>query len=131
MDPLPGRMSRHHTIVCSQCGRAAAELALLPAVPEGDGLWHDRDRLERTDFMGTVIKFGAWETLSALFDSLSRADFDSSRGDDADFVSFYCLACRRVYCDTCWQAGSPVFDEGFYDYTLGTCPQGHEQTIDD
>ena len=44
-----------------------------------------------------------------------------------------------------WRIGTPVFDEDFYsvvfacgeaaerdgDYTLGTCPQGHEQTVDD
>jgi hypothetical protein len=27
--------------------------------------------------------------------------------------------------------GPPVFDEGFYEYTLGTCPRGHEQIVDD
>ena len=125
------RFSRHLTIVCSRCGRAAAEIALLPASPTGTTLWHDKDRLERTDFLGNVVKFGEWETLMAFFERLARADYAAARGDDADFIAFHCQTCGRAYCEQCWTIGAPVFDEGFYDYTSGTCPAGHEQMVDD
>jgi hypothetical protein len=81
--------------------------------------------------MGTVTKFGASEALEALFDAIEQGDFQTAARLDDDFVAFHCAACNAIYCDTCWQLGPPVFDEGFYDYTLGTCPEGHEQVVDD
>jgi hypothetical protein len=125
------KTTRHLTLACARCGRAAAELSLLPATAEGEGLWHAKDRLERSSFMGHVIKFGEWETLTAFFDQLARHHFAAARQHDPDFMAFYCWTCGRAYCEQCWRIGPPVFDEGFYDYTSGTCPEGHEQTIDD
>ena len=123
--------SRHFVAVCDRCGRAAAEFALLPASVKGEGLFQDRDRLERTDFMGAVTRFGDAEELAALFDMVCRGDYGAARGADADFVAFHCWECGKNYCQACWQIGPPVFDEGFYDYTMGTCPEGHEQMVDD
>jgi hypothetical protein len=140
--------SRHLTLSCTRCGRAAVEIALLPAAEADEtrqSMWHGRDRLERTDFLGTVVKFGTYAQLLDFFEALCRGEFASLRSADADFVAFYCEDCGQVYCDQCWRIGTPVFDEGFYsvvfacgedaerdgDYTLGTCPQGHEQIVDD
>ena len=124
--------SRHLTIPCSHCGRAAA--------------WDARqERLERTDFMGRVVQFGAYEQLLKFFDSLARQDYASARDADADFVAFHCRECGQAYCQQCWHIGPPLFDEGFYsvvfacgeaaerdgDCTFGVCPEGHEQVVDD
>ena len=128
---VEAKTSRHLTVPCTRCGRAAAEIALLPATETGESMWHGRDRLERTDFLGTVVKFGAYAQLLKFFETLCRGEYAAVRTDDADFVAFYCDDCGQVYCDQCWRVGTPVFDEGFYDYTLGTCPQGHEQIVDD
>ncbi len=115
---------------CARCGNPAAVFTLF-AAGEGEGLWRDRDRLERAGFMGVVTKFGALESLTSLFNSLQRADYNILRGADADFVAFHCWTCAKSYCEHCWQIGPPVFDEGFYDYTSGVCPEGHEQVVDD
>lgn len=123
--------SRHRTLACAHCGRAAAEVALLPATVTGASPWHARERLERTDFMGTLTKFGSAEALVALFEAIDQGDFATAASLDGDFVAFHCGACEQVYCDRCWQLSPPVFDDGFYDYTLGTCPRGHEQVVDD
>lgn len=123
--------SRHLTLACERCGRAAAEFALLPAGAPGAEPLAGRDRLVRTDFLGTVTKFAPYAELEALFELLRRRAFDTARGADADLVAFYCWACRRVYCDQCWGQQRLAFDEGFYDCTYATCPEGHEQIIDD
>lgn len=123
--------SRHLTLACSRCGRAAAEIALLPVDVPGPGPLADRDRMERTDFLGTVTKFGRYADLLGFFEQLARGDFASARGVDADFVAFHCWECGRVYCDQCWGGRRMTFDEGFYDCTYATCPEGHEQIIDD
>ena len=125
------KTSRHLTIACSRCGRAAAEISLLPGAPGGEAMWSDKDRLERSEFMGTVIKFGEWESLTAFFETLARGDYKAVRAQDADFIAFHCHTCQRVYCERCWTIEAPVFDEGFYDYTSGFCPAGHEQVVDD
>lgn len=123
--------TRHVTVACAHCGRAAAELALLPSGTVTAGAASTRDRLERTDFMGTITRFGSPAELATLFEAVRRGDFAAARGIDPDFVAFHCRGCGAVYCQDCWQIGPPVFEEGFYDYTLGTCPAGHEQVVDD
>jgi hypothetical protein len=123
--------SRHQTLPCVNCGRAAAELALLPAGTVTGGAASTRDRLERTDFLGTVTRFGSAAELARLFGAVLAGDFGTARAIDTDFVAFHCRACDAIYCEGCWRLSPPVFDEGFYDYTLGTCPQGHEQVVDD
>lgn len=131
--------SRHRTLACAHCGRAAAEIALLPATVAGAALasgapaphTHTRDRLERTDFLGTLTKFGAAASLVELFDAIDRGDLTLARSLDPDFVAFHCPDCDLVYCDTCWQLEPPVFEDGFYDYTQGACPAGHTHIVDD
>ena len=87
--------------------------------------------LRRTGFIGEVTKSGNREELHRLTEMIRSADFASARGADADFVAFHCRGCNRSYCDRCWRIGPPEFDDGFYDCTRGTCPEGHEQTVDD
>jgi len=45
-------------------------------------------------------------------------------------IDAYCPDCDKIYC---WEHYKPVeeFDDGFYDDTLGTCPEGHTRMIDD
>ena len=51
--------------------------------------------------------------------------FDIFEGLDA-----YCPECDEIYCYTHYNA-QEFWDEGFYDYTKGTCPNGHVRDIDD
>jgi hypothetical protein len=123
--------SRHVTLSCANCGRAAAEISLLPSGTITGGAASTRDRLERADFMGTLTRFGSPAELKKLFEAVSRGDYANARQIDSDFVGFHCRRCEAVYCQACWRLSPPVIDQGFYDYTLGTCPHGHEQMVDD
>ena len=107
------------TVICVRCSGDAARFSLLS------------NGLRRTGFIGEVTKFGEAEHLRRLLEMVRSADFASARGADADFVAFHCRTCNRSYCDRCWHIGPPEFDDGFYDCTRGTCPEGHEQTVDD
>ncbi|MBM4421998.1 MAG: hypothetical protein FJ030_01235 [Chloroflexi bacterium] len=118
------------TLPCAQCGRPAAAFT-VHAAGEGDGLWRDHDRIERAGFMGVVIKFGSLESLAQLFETLRRHDYETLRRLDADFIAFHCWECGKDYCEQCWRIGPPEFDDGFYDCTMGICPAGHEQMVDD
>lgn len=121
------------TLSCCRCGSPAATFAFRPA-GKGDGLWRDSDRLERTGFMGTVVKFGPLDSFAPFLSALQRGDYDSARSGDPDLVAFHCWTCNEDYCEKCWQIGPPTFDDdfpGFYDCTRGVCPEGHEQVVDD
>jgi hypothetical protein len=88
----------------------------------------ERDGLRREGFLGETTKFGEARRLLEL---IRAGDFATARGADADFVAFQCRQCGRSYCERCWRIGPPQFDEGFYDCTTGTCPEGHAQIVDD
>ena len=81
--------------------------------------------------MAEVTKFGDVDELRRIFEMIHTSDFAGARGADADFVAFHCRNCNRSYCERCWRIGPPQFDDGFYDCTSGTCPEGHEQIVDD
>lgn len=47
-----------------------------------------------------------------------------------ELAPFWCPDCEQAYCHRHWTT-EVVMDEGFYDCTYGTCPQGHRVMIDD
>ena len=98
---------------------------MLP--PEKSG----QHRLQRTGFICEFTKFGAEAELRRLQEMIRLLDYSAAQGVDADFVAFHCWKCHRSYCQRCWRMGPPEFDEGFYDLTRATCPEGHEQIVDD
>jgi hypothetical protein len=122
------------TLTCACCGQPAATFTLLPA-GTGEGMWRERDRLERTGFLGTTARFDALPALAALMQAIQQRDHAVIRGQvGPDLVAFHCWQCGVDYCQDCWRIGPPEFDEdfpGFYDCTHGVCPAGHEQIVDD
>jgi hypothetical protein len=115
------------TVPCAHCGAEAAKFSLLPPHPGKS----PQPGLQRTGFIVEVTKFGNSDELRRLLEMIRAADYSAARGADADFVAFHCQACERSYCERCWRIGPPEFDEGFYDLTRATCPEGHEQIVDD
>lgn len=116
---------------CAHCGAIAAEIALLVGWPSSSNPSERCTRLERTGFLGKPTIYGDLETLASLFEAIEREDFVSARFEDPDFVSFHCRDCGKAYCERCWKQGPAEFDDGFYDCSRATCPEGHEQIIDD
>lgn len=119
---------------CARCGRAAATFTLRPA-GTGEGMWRDRDRLERAGFLGTTTHFGELPALAAVMAAIEARDHAAVRKlAGPDLVAFHCWSCDADYCETCWRIGPPEFDAdfpGFYDRTHGICPMGHAQIVDD
>ena len=46
-----------------------------------------------------------------------------------EITPFYCPECGLNYCIKEWDT-SVLFDDGLYDRTEGTCPNGHRHTLD-
>lgn len=123
---------------CAACGEVAGVVKVARAgatVDMGPRLGretYDRDVIIVDCFLGTVAKFADGATLDAAQDVISgdAPDPVALRRIDWELAPFYCPECDLNYCRAHWNT-VPVFDEGFYDRTIGTCPGGHRHTVDD
>jgi hypothetical protein len=73
------------------------------------------------------------ESFAALLRALAAATPPSAealRAISPLLAPFFCEPCGASYCYAHWSP-EDVMDEGFYDCTRGTCPNGHRQLIDD
>lgn len=93
---------------------------------------YDRDAIVVDYFFGTASRFPAPATLDAVQAILSSDTPDpvALRRINPELAPFFCPDCGLNYCRADWDS-YPVFDEGFYDCTIGICPGGHRHTVDD
>jgi hypothetical protein len=123
---------------CAACGEMAAVVKVARAgitvdmgPPLGCETYH-RDALVVDYFLGTASRFADAATLDTVQEivSSSAPDPEALRRIDQELAPFYCPDCGLNYCHADWET-FPVFDEGFYDCTIGICPRGHRHTVDD
>lgn len=93
---------------------------------------HRRDGIVVDYFGGTAWKAAEPGTYAAVCAILESEEPDPAelRRIDWEMAPFYCPECEQAYCHADWRT-YVVFDEGFYDCTMGTCPAGHRHMIDD
>jgi hypothetical protein len=123
---------------CAACGEVAAVVRAVPAdVPADMGpplgsQSHHRDGIVVDYFGGTAWKVAEADTYGAVRAILDAEEPDLAelRRIDWELAPFYCPECEQAYCRADWDS-YVVFDEGFYDCTVGKCPAGHRHTIDD
>ncbi len=123
---------------CAACGEVAAVVKAVAAdVPADMGpplgpQSHRRDGIVVDYFGGTAWKLADPGTYAAVRAILAAEEPDAAelRRIDRELAPFYCPDCEQAYCLADWNT-YVVFDEGFYDCTIGTCPAGHRHTVDD
>jgi hypothetical protein len=123
---------------CAACGEMAGVVKVAragttvdmgpPFGPES----YDRDAIVVDYFFGTASRFADAATLDAVQEVVSSQAPDpmALRRIDWELAPFYCPDCDVSYCRADWET-FPIFDEGFYDCTIGICPNGHRHTVDD
>ncbi len=123
---------------CAECGEMAAVVKAVPAgrpadmgPPLGRQL-QNRDGVVVDRFGGTTWKRAEAPAYQAVCEILSGEAPDPAalRRIDWELAPFYCPDCAQNYCRADWRT-AVMFDEGFYDCTMGRCPRGHEHMIDD
>ena len=77
-----------------------------------------------TEVLAPSVAFAAWQFVNGQLRDNPR------RVGKPLLAPFYCPECGQAYCRADWHT-YVVFDEGFYDCTIGTCPAGHRHTVDD
>jgi hypothetical protein len=123
---------------CAACGEAAGVVrtaragALVDLGPMAGRHDPGRDGFVIDYFLGTV-----WFAADPAAVDAVQAILDAGCADPAalcligrDLAPFYCPDCELNYCGADWHA-EVLWDDGFYDRTMGTCPHGHRHLLDD
>lgn len=114
-------------VSCGICDKAALGLSLLvrdnpdPRERFGAAVLHIN--------AGVIVRLSP-EQLVSTQDALAHGNVFTVL-EIANHVMPYCMDCALSYCEDHWHDIHEIFDDGFYDYTLGTCPKGHTHEIDD
>ena len=139
----PGRFGQHvsagaASFRCAVCGEMAAVVKAVPAGSTADmgpplgRQSQDRDGIVVDYFGGTAWKAAEAPSYQAVREILSGQAPDPAalRRIDPELAPFYCPDCAQNYCRADCRTRVLV-DDGFYDRTMGRCPNGHEHMIDD
>lgn len=110
---------------CDLCG---AEAGRIEARPDGA-----RIAVTVTGVSGTMTVWRAADDLPRA-EAAMRGGLRTLYDYDAEWASFYCPACARAYCRKHWRLEMQFEHDhlpGWYDFTYGTCPEGHRRIVDD
>ncbi|MHA1339254.1 MAG: hypothetical protein ACTSRZ_04345 [Promethearchaeota archaeon] len=125
--PIKKISDRHYQFICSVCGKVATEIKNAQSLLSDDivwkyfGLMFGRELDEY--YYPVIISYLENSDLKGLHEFFK--DKVVHEGLDA-----YCPECNKIYCKRHYSL-EIVYDEGFYDYTMGTCPEGHKRIVDD
>lgn len=119
-------------ISCNRCKKPAATLELVPSA-DSDG---NTPAIHINGFIGEITAQGLGSNrltnlLLARIQELAETNLSVLHSIDQDIFGFICRECVVAYCRNCWRNVITRFDEGFYDDVRATCPNGHEQMIQD
>ncbi|MFW9949244.1 MAG: hypothetical protein ACFFKA_03840 [Candidatus Thorarchaeota archaeon] len=112
---------------CSVCGKKAVEYKI------GFGRF---DEVESLVYSGITHSRSLRKNLAdELFKILKKEDLLGAHQFMQKYHSFegldaYCPECDKIYCWEHYNAREE-YDDGFYDCTMGECPNGHRRMIDD
>jgi hypothetical protein len=121
-----------YRLPCSVCAKDAASFSIGRRVvydvvlDKEDVLVYRGILTERaTDVAASARVFQLLEAgdLARLDDELNPPRFPCG-------LDVYCPDCDRVYCRD-HHAIQDEYDDGFYDFSWGTCPQGHRREVND
>lgn len=114
------------TYWCDECGRPAGTLTLvrseesLVAIPGY--------RLVLTTFLGRMAPPVDENEVGTVREALALGDPQPFYERDPELTPFWCPTCRLSYCSAHW-IQQTLFDDGFFDEIVGTCPQGHRRQL--
>jgi hypothetical protein len=116
-----------YQLPCSVCGRIAAEFKIGYGPFDNEeslvfrGITHGSSL--RKDLSPILFEILRAKNLSGVHEFMKQ--YHCYEGLDA-----YCPECDKIYCWEHYNA-TEEWEEGFYDCTYGTCPEGHKRMIDD
>lgn len=138
----PGPAPPIATFYCGECGARASDvrflpptvidhdLAARPGTPQGVmEIGADQPRLAIHGGPVTV-QIHPLERAAEVAQAVQHGDARALFGLDQEYAPFWCPRCSAAYCDDHWDV-EVLFDDGFYDRQMGTCPRGHRRKLMD
>lgn len=120
--------SEHRFVLrCSICGKEAIVFK-EEQPPYGDEIALVYKGIVKSTSLNLNLKPKIRELLEVS--NLSRLHELLREKMDYEGMDAYCPECDKIYCYVHFNP-EEVWDEGFYDCTYGTCPNGHRRMIDD
>ncbi|MHA1909055.1 MAG: hypothetical protein ACW98Y_17270 [Candidatus Thorarchaeota archaeon] len=111
-----------YTLACAICGQVAVVIIQRTTQFVYSGIIVET--VLESALAKDAFKFLNTKDLKSLHSHLKK-DIQLEDGMDA-----YCPECDTIYCATHYKT-EEEWDEGFYDCTYGTCPEGHRRIIHD
>ena len=111
-----------YTLSCAVCGRVAIVFIQRKGQFVYSGI-----------VIETMLDNSLAEDVFKFLDSKDLKSLHSYLKDDIqleDGMDAYCPKCDKIYCAAHYKP-EEEWDEGFYDCTYGTCPEGHKRIIHD
>lgn len=119
---LPDGVEARQELACAACGLAAATFEI------GIDRWSGNRALL---FRGITRSRAFPLTLAAkVLGELEGGKISSVHSSIEEGIDAYCPACDRIYCRDHYLM-DVEYDDGFYDCTRATCPEGHRRMVDD
>ena len=118
---------KEYQLPCSVCGKIAFTIKIGTT---------QFDKEEKVVYTGITHQSTiSLEHAEIIFDLLEKEKIEEFHNFMKNYRRYegmdaYCPNCDKIYC---WDHYNAVeeFDDGFYDCTYGTCPNGHRRIIDD
>lgn len=117
---------------CKECGEECAYVELYDTNVLSSSLqaWQGEGTCF-IEFVGEVSFVVEPEEFKRLLVAYQRNDLNQVHEVFDLYAPFYCDVCEESYCLSHWEPRVVHFDDGFYDYETGTCPQGHTRVLND
>ena len=128
--------------LCAVCGEVASTVTLVatgqpdprltpepPGVPPGVSMIladHASLSIAGGPVSVTVGPVPVEAVAAALATGRASALFEI----DSELAPFWCPRCRAAYCRDHYRTET-LYDDGFFDCIRGTCPKGHQRTLED
>jgi hypothetical protein len=116
------KREKGYTLSCAVCGRIAVVILQDKKTFVYSGI--TKETMLDLSFAKESFELLDKKDLKGLHEHLSGS-IQLEDGIDA-----YCPACNKIYCSQHYML-EQEWDEGFYDCTYGTCPEGHRRIVDD
>ena len=134
------------TYRCGACGEVASTVTLVepgqpdpglatgpPGVPPGLATLFASiapDQAQISIAGGPISMSHGFVPMADVTVALESGDPAALFAIDSEYAPFWCPTCRLSYCREHYRTYT-VLDEGFFDYTGGICPEGHERKLED
>jgi hypothetical protein len=129
--PIEKISPTEYRLSCAVCGTPAVILRLVTA--EKPPVHLSSGQVECAGITRSVGLRAAPEKIFAWMEAGDLAALHSHMEDDCNIdggLDAWCPQCRLIYCRAHYSVREE-WDEGFYDCSRGTCPQGHTRIVDD